>query len=120
MNVTILSGNIVRNAVINAVDDKTDAVSFNLATNRSYKDAESGEWKTLTSYHNCTRFLPKGKGAKLQEALTQGRSLQIQGAIKKSGKRKAKEGDKEYVNHYVRVEDIVFGSKGGAAEQPQG
>lgn len=110
MNVTMLSGNITKDATINSVSDKQDAVNYTIATNESYKDKE-GAWQDRTEFHACTSFVPKGKGEKLAAALTKGRSLSIEGEKRTSKPKAGGTEGKMYVNTTIVVNDIEWGSK---------
>lgn len=109
MNKTLLTGNLTANARINAVNEETDAVSFTVATNDGYKGAD-GNWVELVEYHDCTRFLPTGKGGKLAELLTKGREVEVEGKLTSAKPRTGTDG-KVYHNKFIRVDDLKLGRK---------
>ena len=51
---------------------------LSLATNRSWKDPESGEYKSSVNWHRCVVF---GKAADFAAKLTKGSQVQIEGAL---------------------------------------
>ena len=52
---------------------------LSLATNRSWKDPESGEYKTEVSWHRCIAF---GRAGEYASTLTKGAQVQIEGEIR--------------------------------------
>lgn len=60
MNRLMVKGNIGTDAVAHAISEHRYAISFNLAVNKSYKDA-SGEKKTVTTWFRCVRFTQNDK-----------------------------------------------------------
>lgn len=52
---------------------------FSLATNRRWKDRESGEYKSEVSWHRCIAFGRTGEAA---AALLRGAQVQIEGEIR--------------------------------------
>jgi len=52
---------------------------FSLATNRSWKHPESGEYKSEVSWHRCIAF---GKTGEAAAALLKGAHVQIEGEIR--------------------------------------
>ena len=52
---------------------------FSLATNRSWKDRESGEYKSEVSWHRCIAFGRTGEAA---AALLKGSHVQVEGEIR--------------------------------------
>jgi single-strand DNA-binding protein len=117
MNKTLLTGNLTADARINSVNDETDAVSFTVATNDGYKGTD-GNWVDQVEFHDCTRFVQKGKGAKLAEILTKGRGVEVEGSLKSSNPRTGTDG-KVYHNKFIRVDEVKPTTKPkGAAEAP--
>jgi len=52
---------------------------LSLATNRSWKDPESGDYKTEVSWHRCIAF---GRAGEYAATLTKGAQVQIEGEIR--------------------------------------
>lgn len=109
MNKALLVGNLTANARVNVVNATTDAVSFTVATNDGYTGSD-GNWVDQVEYHDCTRFLPTGKGAKLVELLTKGREVEVEGSLASAKPREGSDG-KTYHNKFIRVDDIKLGRK---------
>ncbi len=114
MQKTLLSGNVTKDAVVNPSGER-EAVSFTVATNKSYKD-KNDQWVDKATFHNCVRYVSKGNGAKLAELLMKGRAVELEGQIRTSAPRpgKTRDGDeKTYVNKSIVVDEITFGAKPG-------
>lgn len=82
----IANGYVVKNARVNSVSDKQDALNFTLADNRSY--VSNGQRVEVTDYADVTIFGPKGKlndmAAKL---VVQGQGLVVDGRLQTDIKR---------------------------------
>jgi len=52
---------------------------FSLATNRTWKDQESGEYKSEVSWHRCVAF---GRAGESAAALLKGAHVQVEGEIR--------------------------------------
>jgi single-strand DNA-binding protein len=52
---------------------------LSLATNRSWKDPESGDYKSEVSWHRCVAF---GRAGEYAATLTKGAHVQIEGEIR--------------------------------------
>lgn len=116
LNRVTLIGNLTADARINGVDEETDAVSFTVATNDGYRDKDTGEWiDNPPVFHDCTRFLAKGKGEKLLEMLTRGREVEVEGALSSSKPRKSTD-NLTYHNKFIRVEEVRPGRKPQASQ----
>jgi single stranded DNA-binding protein len=115
MNKTLLVGNLTADARINVVNETTDAVSFTVATNDGYKGTD-GAWVDQVEYHDCTRFVNTGKGAKLHEMLTKGRQVEVEGSLKKSAPRTGSD-SKVYHNYFIRVDEVKLGQKPAVREE---
>jgi single-strand DNA-binding protein len=70
LNKVLLIGNLTRDPETRTTPGGQSVSSFGLATNRSWRDQQSGERKTAVEYHNivawgkladiCTQYLHKG------------------------------------------------------------
>ena len=107
MNKLLLTGNLTADARVNTVKEGQVAVSFTVATNDGYSDAQ-GNWVEDVQFHDCTRFV-SGDGQKLVAALMKGRGIEVEGSLRSSKPREGNDG-KVYHNKFVRVENIKFGA----------
>src|SRR5690606_32201994 len=111
MQVLMLGGNLTADAKRNSVSDEKDALNFTVVVNDGYTDKE-GNWVETPTYHECSLFVDKGEGTKMESALMRGRFVELEGqlVIPKEG-RKATNG-KTYHNCFIRVNRIErFGAK---------
>lgn len=126
MNSLCLTGNLTRDAIVNVVPSKEGkedryVVNFTVASNEGYTDKD-GQWVEKTEFFDCARFLSKKDGAeKLASMLTQGRFVEVEGAIRHSEPRQGKgdNADKIYHNVYVEVDEVRPGQKPRAKEESQ-
>lgn len=77
-------------------------VVLSLATKRSWKDRQSGEWNSQTTWLRCLVF---GRAAEFAATLTKGAQLQITGAIQ-TRKYVAQDGSNRSVTE-IRVERLT-------------
>lgn len=91
-----------------ATDGSFQSCTFNMATNESYRDRESKEWKTSTDWH---RVVVKGKGhASLCEDIHAGTKVILIGKVK-TRKYQDKDGQDKYI-----TEIVVESYNGGVIE----
>lgn len=114
---TILSGMVTDGTRWNEAGEQ-DAVNFTLVTSesRKRKDPKPGEseYEQFPQFHKCVRFTKKGSGAKLQEALSKGRAIEIQGEVRTGKDREGKDrADNTFIyrNKHVQVEELNFTNK---------
>lgn len=60
-------------------NNETPFTMLSLATNRSWKDPESGEYKSEVSWHRCVAF---GRAGEYAATLTKGAHVQVEGEIR--------------------------------------
>lgn len=90
-----LIGFLGKDAEVKTTRNNTSFTVLSLATKRSWKDRESGEWQSETTWH---RIIAWGKLGEYAAPLTKGAHLQIEGEIrtreyvqKAGGKKSAEE-----------------------------
>lgn len=115
LNKALIAGNLTRDPEIKALPSGVKVCNFSLATNRYWRDKDSGERKEMTEYHNivvfgrqaelCGQYLVKGKNA-LVEGRLQTRSWE------------GTDGQKKYRTEVV-ADSVQFGSQGGGTSAPQ-
>lgn len=122
MNSFCLTGNLTREATTNSIpgkDGKEDraVVNFTVASNEGYM--KDGEWVEKTDFFDCARFVGSMEAAeKLAALMTQGRFVEVEGAIRRSEPREGK-GDhagKIFHNFFVEVDEVTLGQKPRAKE----
>ncbi len=79
INRVTLIGFLGKDAEVRQTRNETPFTVLSLATNRSWKDAQSGEYKSEVSWHRCVAF---GRSGEYAAALTKGAHVQIEGEIR--------------------------------------
>jgi single-strand DNA-binding protein len=77
-NRVMLIGFLGKDAEVRHTRNQTRLTVLSLATKRSWKDRESGEYKSRTTWHRCVAFGHVGEYA---ATLTKGAHVQIEGEI---------------------------------------
>ena len=78
LNKVILIGNLTRDPEMRYTNSGTPVVTFGMATNKSWKDAE-GETKELAEFHNLVAW---NKMAEIcQQLLAKGMKIYIEGSL---------------------------------------
>jgi single-strand DNA-binding protein len=107
-NRATLIGFLGKDAEVKSTRNNASFTVLSLATKRSWKDRETGERKSQTTWHRCIVW---GKLADFAATLTKGAHVQIEGEIRsreyteKSGGKKAAEVKKSITE--VRVASIT-------------
>ena len=80
MNKVIIMGNLGQDPDVRYMPSGSAVTQLSVATNRSWKDKESGEQKDETSWHRCVAY---GKTAEIiSEHFRKGRKILIEGRLK--------------------------------------
>ena len=85
-----------------------------LATNRRWKDQQTGDWKEETDWHNITMWRMEGVGP----YLTKGKQVYVEGRLQ-TRSYEDKDGQKKYMTEVVADEVILVGD-GGRGGMPEG
>jgi single-strand DNA-binding protein len=79
INRVTLIGFLGKDAEVKTTRNKAAFTVFSLATNHSWKDRESGEYKSDVSWHRCVAF---GQAGEYAAKLLKGAHVQIDGEIR--------------------------------------
>jgi single-strand DNA-binding protein len=79
INRVTLSGFLGKEAEIKTIRNNGSFTLLSLATNRRWKDRESGGYKSEVSWHRCVAF---GRTGEYAATLTKGAYVQIEGEIR--------------------------------------
>jgi single-strand DNA-binding protein len=79
INRATLIGFLGKDAEVKTTRNNASFAVLSLATNRSWKDPESGEYKSDVSWHRCVAF---GRAGEYAAALLKGAHVQIDGEIR--------------------------------------
>jgi len=115
VNKVILLGNIGKDAETKYTQSGTAVSNFTLATNRRWKDTQSGEWKEETEWHRCVLW----KSENRQQYLVKGTPVYIEGRLQ-TRSWEDKEGQKRYTTEIVCEDLILLSSRGGGDPGPGG
>jgi single-strand DNA-binding protein len=110
VNKVILLGHLGKDAETKYTPSGTAVSNFTLATNRRWKDQQTGEWKEETDWHRCVLW----RSENLTNYLVKGKQLYIEGRLQ-TRSYDDKEGQKRYVTEVVCDELILLGSRGEGA-----
>jgi single-strand DNA-binding protein len=115
VNKVILIGHLGKDAETKFTPNGTARSTFTLATNRRWKDQQSGEWKEITDWHNIVLW----RSENLTNYLQKGKQVYIEGRIE-SRSWDDKEGQKRYITEIVCEELILLGGRGDSGGGPGG
>jgi single-strand DNA-binding protein len=111
VNKVILLGNIGKDAETKYTQSGTAVSNFTLATNRRWKDQQSGEWKEETEWHRCVLW----KSENRQQYLTKGTPVYIEGRLQ-TRSWDDKEGQKRYTTEIVCEDLILLSGRSGGGD----
>lgn len=111
VNKVILLGNIGKDAETKYTQSGTAVSNFSLATNRRWKDPQTGEWKDETEWHRCVLW----KSENRSQYLLKGTSVYIEGRLQ-TRSWEDKDHQKRYTTEIVCEDLILLSSRGGGAE----
>ena len=101
VNQVTLLGNLGKDAEIKHTANGSQVANFSVATERSWKDKQSGEWKKESTWTNCVMWGNEKAAEKLKKGIT----VHIQGRLSNRNY-EDKDGRKVYVTEVV-VEEII-------------
>lgn len=108
VNKVILVGHLGRDAETKFTPGGVSVTKFSVATNRRWKDQQSGEWKEETDWTNVVLW----RAENLANYLTKGTQLYVEGRLQ-TRSYEDKDGKKVYSTEVVADEVILLGGKGG-------
>lgn len=114
VNKVILLGHLGKDAENKFTPSGTAVSNFTLATNRRWKDQQTGEWKEETDWHRCVLW----RSENVSNYLLKGKQVYIEGRLQ-TRSYDDKEGQKRYVTEVVCDDVILLGSargEGGSGE----
>ncbi len=110
VNKVILLGHLGKDAETKFTPSGQARTTFPLATNRRWKDQQSGEWKEETEWHNILLW----RSENLANYLLKGKQVYLEGRLQ-TRNYEDKDGKKVYFTEVVCDDLILLGSRG---EQP--
>jgi single-strand DNA-binding protein len=112
VNKVILIGHLGRDAETKFTPGGAAVTRFAVATNRRWKDQQSGEWKEETDWTNCVLW----RSENLANYLTKGKQIYVEGRIH-TRSYEDKDGKKVYATEVVSDEVILLGGQGGGGRE---
>jgi single-strand DNA-binding protein len=108
VNKVILVGHLGRDAETKFTPGGAAVTRFSVATNRRWKDQQSGEWKEETDWTNIVLW----RSENLANYLTKGKQVYVEGRIH-TRSYDDKDGKKVYSTEVVAEDVILLGGQGG-------
>jgi single-strand DNA-binding protein len=113
VNKVILLGHLGKDAETRFTPSGVARATFTIATNRRWKDQQTGEWKEETDWHNVVLW----RSENVANYLLKGKQVYIEGRLQ-SRSWEDKDGQKRYITEVVADELILLGS--GRSDLPAG
>jgi len=113
VNKVILLGHLGKDAETKFTPSGVSRSTFSLATNRRWKDQQTGEWKDVTDWHNIVLW----RSENLANYLLKGKQVYLEGRLE-SRSWEDKEGQKKYITEVVAEGASVILLGGGRGEAP--
>lgn len=118
VNKVILIGHLGKDAETKFTTGGAAKTTFAIATNRRWKDKETGEWKEETDWHNVVLWRQEN----VANYLTKGKQIYVEGRLQ-TRNYEDKEGKKVYITEVV-ADDVILlssreGGSGGGFDQSQ-
>jgi single-strand DNA-binding protein len=107
VNKVILVGHLGRDAETAFTPSQVSVTKFSVATNRRWKDQQSGEWKEETDWSRVVLW----RAENLAPYLTKGKQVYVEGRLQ-TRSYEDKDGKKVYATDVVADEVILLGGRG--------
>lgn len=112
VNKVILLGNLGKDAETKFTPSGTAVSKFSVATNRRWKDQQTGEWKEETEWNRCVLWRSESRS----NYLLKGTNVYIEGHLQ-THSWDDKDGQKRYMTEVVVDDLILLGSRGAGSDQ---
>ena len=110
INKVILIGHLGRDAETKFTTGGAAKTTFSVATNRRWKDQQTGEWKEETDWHNIVLWRQEN----LANYLTKGTQIYVEGRLQ-TRNYEDKDGKKVYITEVVAENVVLLGGRGAEA-----
>ena len=115
INKVTLLGHLGKDAETKFTPSGVARTTFTVATNRRWKDQQTGEWKEETDWHNVVLW----RSENVANYLLKGKQVYVEGRLQ-TRNYEDKDGQKRYVTEIVADDVILLGGRGDAASAPAG
>jgi len=116
VNKVILIGHLGRDAETRYTTTGVPVTRFTLATNRRVKDANTGEWRDETDWHNVVVWRQENLG----QYLTKGKQVYVEGRLQTRSYDEPQTNQRRYITEVVAEEIFLLGSRGDAPAAESG
>jgi len=110
VNKVILLGHLGKDAETKFTPSGVARSNFTLATNRRWKDQQSGEWKEETDWHNVVLW----RSENLANYLLKGKQVYVEGRLQ-TRSWEDKDGQKRFTTEVVADDVLLLGGRGEGA-----
>jgi single-strand DNA-binding protein len=110
INKVTLLGHLGKDAETKFTPSGVARTTFTVATNRRWKDQQTGEWKEETDWHNVVLW----RSENLANYLLKGKQVYVEGRLQ-TRSYDDKDGQKRYVTEIVADDVILLGARGDSA-----
>jgi len=110
VNKVILIGHLGRDAETRFTPSGVAVTKFSVATNRRWKDQQTGEWKEETDWANVVLWRQEN----LANYLTKGKQVYVEGRLQ-TRSYDDKDGKKQYMTEVVAEDVLLLGGRGEGA-----
>jgi single-strand DNA-binding protein len=107
VNKVILIGHLGKDAETRFTPAGVSVTSFSVATNRRWKDQQTGEWKEETDWSNVVLWRQEN----LANYLTKGKQVYVEGRLQ-TRSYDDKDGKKQYRTEVIAEDVILLGGRG--------
>jgi single-strand DNA-binding protein len=114
INKVILIGHLGKDAETRFTPAGIAVTSFSVATNRRWKDQQTGEWKEETDWAKVVLWRQEN----LANYLTKGKQVYVEGRLQ-TRSYDDKDGKKQYMTEVVAEEVILLGGRGEGGGGPE-
>ena len=111
VNKVLLIGHLGRDAETTFTPSGVAKTKFSVATNRRWKDQQTGEWKEETDWANVVLW----RSENLANYLIKGKQVYVEGRLS-SRSYDDKDGKKQYITEVVADDVILLGGRGEGGE----
>ena len=114
VNKVILLGHLGKDAETKFTPSGVAKTTFTIATNRRWKDQQTGEWKEETDWHNVTIWRAENVANYLQK----GKQVYVEGRLQTRSYEQ--DGQKKFFTEVVCDDLVLLGGRGGDAPPDTG
>src|SRR5438874_10267803 len=115
VNKVILIGHLGKDAETKFTPSGVAKTTFGVATNRRWKDQQTGEWKEETDWANVVLW----RSENLANYLTKGKQIYVEGRLQ-TRSWDDKDGKKVYATEVVADDVILLSGQGGGGQRSGG